>query len=482
MTTKEIWQNDVTCLAKMLSEHTIDAVELLEIFLDRCAKINPHLNAFTYIETTRSVEAAKASAARYKNGASIGPLDGIPIAVKDNIFVKGMPACYGSLLYKDHIPNQDDICIERLRAAGAIILGKTTTPEFALAGRTESRLSGQTKSPWDLAMTPGGSSGGSVVALASGMAPLALGTDAGGSTRMPASYNGLFGLRPSNGSVPRRHGFPPMSLDFQVVGLLTRSSQDLKKLYGVICGPDSRDPLSQKICKYQEPHKSQVNVWHGSTSKRLRLGWFTEIGSFGCDKEVKSQVLNTVQYLKDLGHHVEEVAAPLDPDVLNPIWEVLTTAGAARMTSRFPDEWESEMNKNVIALARRGLARPSSDYVDALDQLTEFRANVSENWGPFDGFICPTAPAPIWPIDDLHPKIIGGKPGSVEHQGAFCGWVNTMGLPAVNIPVEFHPDGRPIGVQLIMRFGDDGTLLELAEALEKSMNQDQRWPEISFSA
>ncbi|MBR0655785.1 amidase [Plastoroseomonas arctica] len=191
---------------------------LLDEALTRIARANDALGAFVHVDVEGAARAAAEAGARQAAGARRGPLDGVPVAVKDNLWVAGMPAHWGSRTWADFVPPCDDIPVERLRASGAVILGKTNTPEFALSRRTDSRLRGPARNPWDVSLTPGGSSGGSVTAVAAGMVPLALTTDAGGSTRLPASYTGLYGLRPSNGRIARRYGFPPIGIDFQAVG------------------------------------------------------------------------------------------------------------------------------------------------------------------------------------------------------------------------------------------------------------------------
>ena len=197
------WQLDATALSALLDEREITPLQLLEQSLSRLDALEPVLNAFTHVDREGALAAAKAATARQSAGARLGPLDGIPVSVKDNIFVAGLPARWGSLLFREHIPDRDDICVERLRASGAVIIGKTTTPELAMLGRTDSRLSGITRSPWDPALTPGGSSGGASASVAAGITTLAIGTDMGGSTRLPASSRGHAALD-GTGSPPVR--------------------------------------------------------------------------------------------------------------------------------------------------------------------------------------------------------------------------------------------------------------------------------------
>ncbi len=466
MTTTELWRHDAFALTQLLDAGTVTPVELLDLFLARCEQLNPVLNAFVHIDRAGAMRAAAAAAARQHSGKRLGPLDGIPVAIKDNLFVAGMPASWGSLLFHDHVPENDDLCVERLRNAGAVLIGKTTTPEFALSGRTESRISGVTRNPWNLELTPGGSSGGAVAAVAAGMVPLALSTDAGGSTRMPASYTGLVGLRPSNGRIPRRYGFPPMANDFQAIGTLTRTMRDQALLYGVLAGPDTRDPTSARIPPTTVP----------SNGRRIRIGWFTAIGQEHADEAVGASVEAAMQVLAGCDCTVEPCKPPFDLAALRDIWGIFTAVGAARVAAKFLDRWRAEVTTSIGAAIERGLALPATGYVEALDRLALFRAEISSNWGDFDVLAMPTAPAPAWVVGEEHPAEIGGRPGSSATQGMFCGWVNAVGYPGISIPITPHLDGRPIGLQLVAPFGGETVLLDLARRLEQVVPWADRWP------
>ncbi len=466
MTSTNLWRYDAVALSGLLDAGTVTPVELLDLFLARCERLNPVLNAFIHVDRAGAMRAAVAAAARQGRGERLGPLDGIPVAVKDNLFVAGMPASWGSLLFRGHFPKDDDLCVERLRTAGAVLIGKTTTPEFALSGRTESRIAGMTRNPWDPALTPGGSSGGAVAAVASGMVPLALGTDAGGSTRIPASYTGLVGLRPSNGRVPRRYGFPSMANDFQTIGTLTRTVRDQALLYGALAGPDTRDPTSSRL-----PPTSAA-----PSGRKLRVGWFTAIGHKHADNAVAGSVGAALQMLAEQNCEIEPCTPPFDLTALRDIWGTLTAVGAARVATRFPDRWQDETTTSVAAAVESGLAIPATAYVEALDRLALLRAGVSASWGDFDALAMPTAPAPAWAAEEEHPAEIGGRPGKAATQGMFCGWVNAVGYPGISIPVAPHPDGRPIGLQFVAPFGHETVLLDLARRLEQVLPWASRWP------
>ncbi len=466
------WRHDATGLSVLIGRGDLSPEALLEHCLVRIERLEPVLNAFTHVDRAGARRDAAEAARRAREGRRLGPLDGVPVSVKDNLHVRDMPARWGSLLFRDFVPERDDICVERLRTAGAVILGKTTTPEFALSGRTVSRLTGITRNPWDPALTPGGSSGGAVASVAAGMVPLAIGTDAGGSTRLPAGYTGLVGLRPSTGRLARAFGFPPMAIDFQVIGPIARTLRDLELLYAVLAGPDARDPASLRL-----PPAPPVDP-----ARRLRIGWFTAIGEEAADAEVVGTVREAVRQLAAGGCIVEECAPPFDLAALRAVWGTLTAVGAARVARRFPDRWRAEVGPVIAPLVERGLGLGAADYVDALDRLAAFRAEVSANWEAFDAFVTPTAPAPAWPAEAEHPARIGGRPGSAPTQGMFGGWVNATGSAAISVPGRPHPDGRPIGVQIVAPFGADAVVLELARRLERAAPWAQRWPALAEQA
>jgi aspartyl-tRNA(Asn)/glutamyl-tRNA(Gln) amidotransferase subunit A len=458
------WQLDATALSALLDARETMPLQLLEQSLGRLDALEPVLNAFTHVDRDGALAAATAATARQTAGTRLSPLDGVPISVKDNIFVAGLPARWGSLLFRDHIPDRDDICVERLRAAGAVIVGKTTTPEFAMLGRTDSRLSGVTRSPWDPALTPGGSSGGASASVAAGVTPLAIGTDMGGSTRLPAAYTGLVGMRPSTGRIPRRFGFPATAIDFQVIGPFARTMRDMRLLYGVLAGADPRDPFSQRF-------PSPPDVMFG---RRLRIGWFTAIGDEGATSEVAASVAVAVDSLSGAYCDIAPVSAPFDLGALRGFHATLTAAAAARVVLRFPDRWRAETCDNVRAAAERGLAISAASYVDALDALATWRADVTASWGDYDALILPTAAAPAWRAEDEAPP--GLTPAT---QGMFGAWVNAAGLPGISVPGQPHPDGRPIGVQIVAPFGHDAVVLEIADRLEALAPRADRWPALA---
>ncbi|KAB2730820.1 amidase [Brucella anthropi] len=466
MNTMPLWQRSVSDLSRLLDTGKVSPPDLLNTFLERYEALNDKLNAFAVLDLNGARRSANAAYERQRSGQRLGPLDGIPVSVKDNLFVGGLPAQWGSLLFRDHIPQHDDICVERLRSAGAVIVGKSATAEFALSGRMETTAVGTTRNPWDPRLTAGGSSGGAVASVATGMTPIAIGTDAGGSIRMPASYTGLVGLRPSNGRIPRRYGFPPMVLDFQSIGLITRSVSDCSLLFQALQGPDMRDPVSVVTGPRQVPNRL------------LRIGWFDEVGGDRPDDEVRASLQHCLQGMATLGHLIEPCPPPYDIEQLRSIWDILSSVGAARVARHHPD-WQASVTEPLGRIIERGMNRSVFDYAEAIDHLQSFRAQTSAQWGKFDVLVTPTAAAPAFPADQEYPETISGKPGSGAVQGMYCGWVNALGFSAISVPGQPHPDGRPIGIQFVARTGSDELLLQLGTSWERIAPWSERWPSMS---
>jgi len=458
MTTNGTAPLTAAAMSQALAARQITPSQLLDDALERIRRANERLGAFVHVDAQGAASAAAAAEARQKHGTRVGPLDGIPVAVKDNLWVAGMPARWGSQMWADFVPEVDDIAVERLRAAGAVIVGKTNTPEFALSGRTDSPLHGPARNPWNVALTPGGSSGGSVAAVAAGMVPLALTTDAGGSTRLPASYTGLYGLRPSNGRVARRYGFPPMALDFQAVGIVARTLEDLEMAYRIISGPDARDPSSLRLPSDSGP----------SVGGCLRIGWFSSLGDELVDPEVATAVEECASLLAEAGCEVVPREAPYDIALVRRVWGTLSAAGAARAAELHPDQWRDAASPAIKAAAERGLRLSAIDYVHALDELAELRGRVADAWGDVDLFLCPSAASPAWPLGDEFPARIAGQPGHPAAQNVFATWVNAIGHPGLSVPVRPHADGRPLGVQLVGRFGGEEMVFEVARRLDRA--------------
>ena len=468
MPATELWRLPAVELSALMARKEVSPVEVLDVFLERCARLNPLLNAIVAFDREGARSAAQASERRMQQGARLGPLDGLPVTVKDNIFAAGLPATWGSLLYRDFRPPQDDVAVARLRAAGAVIVGKTNTPEFALSSFTDNRVFGPTRNPWNPDLTPGGSSGGAVAAIASGMAPLALGTDAGGSIRRPASYAGVVGLRPSTGRVARVHGFPPMAHDFQVITPAARTVADTELLYRCIAGPDSRDRPSLAFGAPPAP----------GPLPRLRVRHVTGIPGAPLDRAIAAAVKAAAGILRDLGHVVEEGPAPYDLGRIEEIWSTLTAAGLARALSAHED-WRNKVQPASAAVADRGAAVTAAQYVEAIESVIQLRRGVPEAFAAFDVLLTPASAALPWPVGQPYPAQIDGREAGPRAAGVFATFVNAAGLPAISVPAKPAAAGLPIGMQLVGRFGEDATVLALAGELEAAQPWAARWPALA---
>lgn len=454
-TKDELWMASASELNALLTHNNVSPVEITESILARIEEIDSKLNAFCHIAADSARQAARESEARTRKNARLSPLDGIPVHIKDNVFVAGMPCTWGSLLFKDHVPDMDDPPVAKLRASGAVLIGKTNTPEFALMGKTENTLFGVTRNPWDLSLTPGGSSGGAAAAVAAGMGPLALATDSGGSIRRPASYCGVVGLKTSLGKVARGMGFPATVYDFQTIGPIARDATDAELLFDAITA-------SQKTGGFAQLEASVITVLDDES-----LG-IVEPDVVRCLKAVAAM-------LSELGHTVNTGAAPWRIEEIESLWQFFSSVGAARISKSFdPKTWASKATQQVQELALKGQHHSAVQYAEQLDELRKLRYQAEHEWfGTTQFILTPTAPTPAWPLGNPYPKTIAGKEVGPRACSVFAPVVNAAGLPALNMPASLSDDGLPIGIQLIGPRGADEILLKLGHQLgEKLKNKN----------
>jgi aspartyl-tRNA(Asn)/glutamyl-tRNA(Gln) amidotransferase subunit A len=465
----DIWRQSAVEMASAFTSGDLSPVEALEGCLDRLAATNPRLNAVVTIDHASAHAAARASEARYQSGRALGPLDGVPLTIKDNLYVGGMRATWGSLLFEDFVAPRDDIAVARLREAGAVIAGKTNTPEFAISGHTDNRVFGVSRNPWDTALTPGGSSGGAVASVAAGMFPLAIATDAGGSIRRPVSYTGLAGIRPSTGHVARAFGFPPLAFDFQAIGPVARTVADLRLALDVIAGPDPRDRLSLAASRAQRPSRDIAG---------LRIGLVTEAGNALVDRAIVSAVeAAATAFSGDLGCVVEHSQPPYDADEIAMLFANLSATGLARVVLGH-DDWHDRVDPGVIPAIEIGLEMAASDYVALIDRLGTLRSSVPAYFERVDVYLLPASAAMPWPAEDRFPLTINGRDIGPRGAAIFTPFVNALGLPAVCLPAPCANDAMPIGFQLVGNYGDDELLLDLAERYEEARPWRDRRPAV----
>jgi aspartyl-tRNA(Asn)/glutamyl-tRNA(Gln) amidotransferase subunit A len=430
--------------------------DVMAATLARIDAINPRLNAIVTLDAKGAIASAAASARRWKQGRPLGPLDGVPLTIKDNILAAGLRATWGSRLYSDFVPDQDETPVLKLREAGAAILGKTNVPELTLHGFTDNELFGVTGNPWKVALTPGGSSGGAVAAVASGMGALALGTDGGGSIRRPAGHTGLVGFKPSRDTVPRDHGFPAILYNFEVAGPIARCVDDVISAMGIIAGANWLRRASEPMVE------------------RPRIAYAPTFSGAPVDPFIRDRVDRTVAEARSFGLEVERVS-PFDlADPLVQVWPVISQTGVAWLMASKPD-WKDKVSPAIAEMAAAGDRHAARDYLNALDTIGAMQRTFDAFFERYDFLITPTTAAMPWPARDSYPAEIDGKPVGPRGHAVFTPFANALGLPAISLPCRIEDDGMPVGVQIVAARDRDHSLLSFAREFENRLFI-HRWP------
>lgn len=447
-------------LAKLVGNGDISSVEVIEASLERIDEINPDLNAFTEVFHEDARKFAELSQRALRAGGTAGPLQGVPVAIKDMTPVKGKRTTLGSRIYSDRIAHEDAFVVKALRKAGAIVVGKTTTPEFAFSSFTASPLFGTTRNPWDRSKTSGGSSGGSAVAVATKAVPIAEGTDMGGSVRIPAALCGVVGLKPSLGRIPM--DILPSTFDnISHFGSLTRSCADASLFLSVTQGPDDVDIQSVPVplCFDRSP---------GLDPSSLKLALSLDFGFYRIDPEVRRLVLESAVRLRRAGATVEEVDLSWTPDIIDVwmgYWRVF-------MAAYFRDAYDSGaalMDPAVRHLIEQGRQMSAVDYKLLEIRRTEYWHRFRPTLARFDALICPTMALPA-PDAELTDRAFG----KIDEDDLYNGLdmtapFNLFGqCPALSVPVGFTAAGLPVGLQIVGRRFDDLGVLQIGTLVEQS--------------
>ncbi|MGF1651330.1 MAG: amidase [Hyphomicrobiaceae bacterium] len=446
---------DAIDLAAAFRSRALDPVECLDLCFARIGESDRTLNCFTALSERARLD-AEASAARFRAGAPRGLLDGVPIAIKDNLVVEGMPATWGSRLFAGAAAPADEAPIARIRAQGAVIVGKTNTPEFSIEGYTANALFGVTGNAWQPDLTPGGSSGGSASAVAAGLVPIAIGTDGGGSIRRPAAYTGLFGLKPSVGRIPRAGGLPQLLRDFEVVGTLTRSVRDARALLGAMSPRGS------------PAHQGGDGLTSSTRTRQdLRILFVEAIDGSPCDPAILASVRLAAGRLAAMGHSVEVGSLPFEIAEFNALWPSIGASGLARLMADRPD-FRTKVPETYVAIAEAGMRVSDADLAHIDELVRSLRTLAGEAFANIDLIVTPCCAAMPWAANVPFPDTIDGTPVGPRAHAIYTGWVNAIGHPAVSIPCDPAADGLPIGVQVVGPSGGDDLLLDIAARYEAS--------------
>ncbi len=464
--TQDLLKKDTTELAQLISARKVSPVELTEVCLRQIEALNPTLNAFLTVcgdEALKSAREAEATA-----GSDSLPLHGIPVAVKDLEATKGVRTTFGSLVFKDWVPDQDSIIVERLKKAGAIVLGKTNTPEFGESTSTENRLGDDCRNPWDPTRTSGGSSGGSGAALASYMCSLATGSDGGGSIRIPSSFCGLYGIKATHGRVPTRDN--GWSL-FSDPGPMSRTVRDSALMLNLISGHDSGDSLA---IRSQPP--DYLKALDGDV-KGLKIAWSSDLGFGTVDPEVLSVTRETAELFEGMGCTLEdatpESGAPFE--IFGTIVIVEDYVGSGVLLKSHPDELMGYVKSTIEA----GSRATGADYARAMAKLWKFRARMEDFFEEYDLLLTPTTAVPAYPIGSRPRDIMGQRVNKLWGATPFTASFNLSGNPAASVPCGFSSEGMPIGLQIVGRWGDEMSVLRASAALEKARPWADKVPDIA---
>lgn len=469
MANDELCWMSAAALAAAIKRKKLSPVEVMRAVLDRIERVNPRLNAYVTITDDQALRDARAAErAVGKRGARLGPLHGVPFSTKDLVITKGVRTTFGTRFYADNVPTEDAPMVARMKAAGGIQLGKTNTPTFGWIGATHNLVFGVTRNPWNTDRTPGGSSGGASAAVAAGLGPVAIGTDGGGSIRIPASFAGIFGHKASYGRIPV---YPPSGAwSLSHIGPMTRTVEDAALMMNACAGPDERDQYSLPA-----DGTDYVKALKGSL-KGLRIGWSPDLGfAKVVDPEVEATCAKAARRFRDLGAKVDE--ARLGWPSPKAAWEAVFCGGIAARMAPYLDR-PNDIDPGLLPIIQDAVKWPATRYVQAwFDRLTWYD-HVRRYFNTHDLLLTPTIATPPFKVGLDNPPDIAGRPVEAYDWIPFTFPFNLTGNPAASVPCGFTKDGLPIGLQIVGRRFDDVTVLRAAAGFEKLAPWADRKPAI----
>jgi aspartyl-tRNA(Asn)/glutamyl-tRNA(Gln) amidotransferase subunit A len=428
-------------------------VDVVKAILRRAQDVNPRINAFCLVDADNAMKQARASEKRWRKDEPLGPLDGVPVTVKELIRVAGWPTLMGSkLVDPDQRWDEDAPSVARLRESGAILLGQTTSSEFGHKGVTDSPLHGVTRNPWNTAMTPGGSSGGAAAAVAAGLGPLALGTDGGGSVRLPASFCGIFGLKATYGRVA---AWPPsLNGDFSNTGPLARTAEDAALMMNVIARPDPRDPWSLPEHDIDYPKKLKGRL------RKLRVALMLKFGDHPLDPEVADIVPAAARHFEELGCHVEEAAPDLGGVDGRKTFGVHWLSYAQHLLKIYPADRHNDFDPSLLVMAREGQKYSSADLVSAMADRRTLSIGWTKFFDKYDLLLCPTLAVPAFETGRGAPMDAEGKPNM--QWSPYTAHFNLSRHPAASVPCGLTRAGLPVGLMIASGHYRDALVLRAA--------------------
>jgi aspartyl-tRNA(Asn)/glutamyl-tRNA(Gln) amidotransferase subunit A len=477
MSKSELTRLTAVKAAALIRARKLSPVEYLDAVLKRVSDLEPKVNAFITLTEERAREEARAAEQAVMKGAALGPLHGVPFGVKDLLPTAGVRTTYGSKVYADNVPDRDDVLVTRLKEAGAIMIGKTTTPEFGIKGQTDSPLYGVTRNPWDLSRTSGGSSGGAAASVAVGMGPISLGSDGAGSIRIPAACCGLVGLKGTIGSVPYQEARDALSNPV-AAGPITRTIADAALMQSVLSGPDPMDPWSEDIV----PRAPRIvsHDLHG-----CRIGYIRRCANPRVGAEMEAATRSGLKLLEAFGAEIEETGDSID-------WmadhqRVLYLSSIRTFRAPLLDKWREQLDPVLVAYIEAGAPYQTAEYLRAIAAKTTLLRALQRLFGRYDFLVTPTLTRSALAAD------FNSAEDSVEVDGVAVGrtqpgWsgylypFNLTGHPALTIPAGFGADGLPLAMQIVGPRHADGDVLRLGALLEQEWRWERRWPTLTDMA
>jgi Asp-tRNA(Asn)/Glu-tRNA(Gln) amidotransferase A subunit family amidase len=449
-------------MAAQIREKKISPIELADAHLAKIERLNPKLNAYVQVDTERVRREARAAETAVVRGTEIGPLHGVPISIKSSIAVTGMRCESGTRLRAGFVADHDAPLVERLRNAGAIILGVTNTPEILMAWETDNLLYGRTNSPWDLERTPGGSSGGEAAAIAAGMSAGGVGSDGGGSIRVPAHFSGICGLKPTPGRIPSTGHFPASSGPFALIGVvgpMARTVADLKALFEIMQGPDDGDSCAAPV-PLQWPGDAEV--------KQLRIGYFEEDGRTPVTPETRAAIRTAAEALGHAGFQVE----PFRPEGLEEarlLWKKFFVAAAGMLIRPMFHDRDRDLSpilKQFLEWSSAEAPLTGESLLDAWIRRDVARADFLAEMKKYPILLCPAAAIPAFRHGERS-WTIEGKTVEYLDAWSYTEFFNLLGNPGAVVPVSHSSEGLPIGVQIVGRPWEEEKVLAVAAVLER---------------
>lgn len=448
----DLTQSSAAQLGKLYRRGKASPVEAMKAVLRRVERLNSEINALCVVESEASVAAARASENRWKKGKPLSPIDGVPVSIKELVRVKGWPGSMGSKLTDKTPADADAPAVARLREAGAIVFAQSTSSEYGHKGVTDSPLHGITRNPWNPQRTPGGSSGGAAAAVASGMGPLAIGTDGGGSIRLPASFTGLVGLKATFGRVP---AWPPsLTGELANTGPMARTALDVALMMNAIARPDPRDgySLPPDDMDYTKAIRGKLG--------NLKIGFTLRMGDHPIDLEVAALVTKAAKRFETLGCIVEEVTSPTTFKDVGRAFSIHWLSALQRLLKVFLEDRHGDFDPNLLAAAENGRKLDLQDVVDA--QAIRREATIAWNafFADYDLLLTPTLAVTAFPVGQNAPVGAGGKPNYLWSPYTYQ--FNLTRHPAISVPCGRSRDGLPVGLQIASGHYKDALLLRAA--------------------